>query len=249
MHTPSGWRAPARLRPPGGRRLRPTIGRPTPDRPFAGRPSGARRRGQALVELALILPVMLFLIVGALDLGRVFYSKIAVTDAAKEGALVASQGGTGSEITTAVLTEAKGGLVEIQAANVSAGTCPVNPNGATPPVAVTVETPFHAVTPIVSSILGGGDVMIGATAAARCRYTPPFPGTPAPTPTPPPCVVVPDLKNPAPETVGQARAEWTSAGFTGSFSPSGQNSKVVIGQSQTPGACLPASTSVTVTHS
>ena len=196
---------------------------------------------------------MLFLILGALDLGRVFYSKIAVTDAAKEGALVASQGKTGSEITTAVVTEAKGGLVEIQAANVSYVTCPAHPDGTTPPVAVTVEAPFHAITPFISSILGGSNVMIGATATARCRYTPPFPGTPAPTPTAtptaPPCIVVPDLKNPAPETVGQARTEWAAAGFTGSFSPSGQNSKTVTGQNQTPGACLPATTSVTVTHS
>lgn len=48
--------------------------------------------GSGLVELALVVPVLLFLLVGALDLGRVFYSQIAVTDAAKEGALVASQG-------------------------------------------------------------------------------------------------------------------------------------------------------------
>lgn len=205
------------------------------------------------MELALILPVMLFLIVGALDLGRVFYSKIAVTDAAKEGALVASQGGSSSDITTAVVSEAKGGLVEIKAADVTSVQCPDSPNGATPLIAVTVQAPFHVITPIIAGILGGSDVMIGATATARCRYTPPFPGTPAPTPTPTPtpspCIVVPDLKNPAPETVGQARTEWSAAGFTGAFSPSGQNTKTVTGQSQTPGVCLPATTSVTVTHS
>ena len=50
--------------------------------------------GQALVELALVTTVMFLLLVGALDLGRVFYGQIVVTDAAKEGALVASQGGT-----------------------------------------------------------------------------------------------------------------------------------------------------------
>ena len=48
------------------------------------------RRGQALVELAIILPVMLFLLLGALDLGRLFYSNITVASAAKEAALVAA---------------------------------------------------------------------------------------------------------------------------------------------------------------
>jgi Flp pilus assembly protein TadG len=129
---------------------------------------------------------MLFLLLGALDLGRVFYTKIAVTDAAKEGALVASQKKTTSEIVAAVVSEAKGGFVEIDAANVTAAECPSNPDGTTPPIPVTVEAPFHALTPFVAGVLGGDDVMIGATATARCRYTPPFPGTPAPTPSPTP---------------------------------------------------------------
>ena len=49
-------------------------------RPLLGRTRRARR-GQALVELAIILPVMLFLLLGALDLGRVFYANITVASA------------------------------------------------------------------------------------------------------------------------------------------------------------------------
>ena len=198
------------------------------------------------MELALIVPVLLLLLVGALDLGRVFYSKIAVTNAAKEGAMVASQGASTSEITTAVMTEAKGGFVEIAAGDVTATPCPENPNGATPPVAVTAETPFHALTPFVSGVLGSDDVTIGATATARCRYTPPFAGTPLPTPA---CLVVPDLMSPVGETVGQARSEWAAAGFTGAFNPNGHANDIVTSQNQTPGSCMPASTIVTVTYS
>jgi Flp pilus assembly protein TadG len=207
------------------------------------------------VELAIIVPVLLLLLVGAIDLGRVFYSKITVVNASKEGALVASQGGSSSEIAAAVMTEAKGGFVEIASGDITANPCPANPDGATPPVTVTAETPFHALTPFVSSVLGGDNIMIGGTATARCRYTPPFSGTPMPTPTvtvtptAPPCIVVPDLSSPAGETVGQARAEWAAAGFTGGFSPNGHTNDVVTSQSQTPGACLPASTSITVTYS
>lgn len=43
------------------------------------------KTGQALVEMALILPLLLVLIVGALELGRVYFSKIAITNAAREG--------------------------------------------------------------------------------------------------------------------------------------------------------------------
>src|SRR5688572_15553460 len=48
-----------------------------------------RTRGQALVELALILPLMVLLLAAALDLGRLFYSGITVTNSAREGAIEA----------------------------------------------------------------------------------------------------------------------------------------------------------------
>ena len=43
-------------------------------------------RAQALVEFALLLPILLVLILGAMDLGRVFYVKTVLTNAAREGA-------------------------------------------------------------------------------------------------------------------------------------------------------------------
>jgi len=42
-------------------------------------------RGQSLVELALVIPVLIIIVVGALDLGRVFFSVITVTNVAREG--------------------------------------------------------------------------------------------------------------------------------------------------------------------
>ncbi len=42
--------------------------------------------GQGLVEFAIILPVLVLLIMGALDLGRLFQMYIVVTNAAREGA-------------------------------------------------------------------------------------------------------------------------------------------------------------------
>ncbi len=44
------------------------------------------KNGQSIVEFALILPIILLLIMGALDLGRAFFMKIALINAAREGA-------------------------------------------------------------------------------------------------------------------------------------------------------------------
>ena len=53
---------------------------------FKSRYTIDRRSGQSAIEFALILPVLLLLILGAIDLGRMFYTKIVLTNAAREGA-------------------------------------------------------------------------------------------------------------------------------------------------------------------
>ena len=45
-------------------------------------------RGQGLVEFALVLPVLILVIFGVLELGRAFFAYIAITNAAREGARV-----------------------------------------------------------------------------------------------------------------------------------------------------------------
>ncbi len=42
--------------------------------------------GQGMVEFALVLPILLLLVVGALDFGRAFYIKVGLENAAREGA-------------------------------------------------------------------------------------------------------------------------------------------------------------------
>src|SRR3989449_5175395 len=46
----------------------------------------SRSRGQAVVETALLVPILMLLVMGSADLGRVFYYSIAVTNAAREAA-------------------------------------------------------------------------------------------------------------------------------------------------------------------
>lgn len=44
------------------------------------------RRGQGLVEMAIMAPVLFFIVLGASDLARIFYYTTAITNAAREGA-------------------------------------------------------------------------------------------------------------------------------------------------------------------
>jgi len=44
------------------------------------------RRGQSLVEMAMVLPLLTFLTFGLLDFGRAYFFQVSVTNAAREGA-------------------------------------------------------------------------------------------------------------------------------------------------------------------
>jgi Flp pilus assembly protein TadG len=52
---------------------------------------GGNASGQSLVELALALPVLILLLLAAADFGRLFYTWIAVSNAARAGAQYGSQ--------------------------------------------------------------------------------------------------------------------------------------------------------------
>lgn len=57
----------------------------------------AARRGQATVELALLLPVVLALVLGVLQVGLVVRSQVQVTHAAREAARVVAVTGDASQ--------------------------------------------------------------------------------------------------------------------------------------------------------
>jgi Flp pilus assembly protein TadG len=74
--------------------------------------------GQSLVEIALSLPILLLIVIGLVDIGRVYYHAAAVTNAAREAAALAARDGTAS--TAAVARRA---CVELGADPI-AGSCP-----------------------------------------------------------------------------------------------------------------------------
>lgn len=56
------------------------------------------QKGQAMVELALTLPVIVLLLFGILEFGRISYSYIVITHAAREGARAGAVGKSDAEI-------------------------------------------------------------------------------------------------------------------------------------------------------
>ncbi len=56
------------------------------------------QRGQSIVELALILPVLLILFMGVIEFGRIFHNYLIITNASREGARIAILGKSDQEI-------------------------------------------------------------------------------------------------------------------------------------------------------
>jgi Flp pilus assembly protein TadG len=61
------------------------------------RPVARRRSGTAVVELALLLPLLVFLFLVAADFARIFYFSLTLTNCARAGALYASDPATMGE--------------------------------------------------------------------------------------------------------------------------------------------------------
>jgi Flp pilus assembly protein TadG len=115
--------------------------------------SKRRERGQSLTELVLILPVLLILLAGVLDVGRLYYVYVAVTDAAAEGATYAAIHPNGADQIISRAQAASGTMVQIDPDLVEID-CPAAAAGV--PITVTVEYTFTLVTPFVESMVPDG---------------------------------------------------------------------------------------------
>jgi hypothetical protein len=58
------------------------------------------RRGAALVELAIAMPVLLLILMGIIEFGMIMHAQVMLDQGAREGARTAAIGGRTAEITT-----------------------------------------------------------------------------------------------------------------------------------------------------
>jgi len=185
--------------------------------PDAGLPAGTRprkppkQRGQALVELAVILPLFLVLLAAGADLARIFHSQVAIESAARAGALEASahptsfvSGGACNTATNrvmcAVITESTGSFFSISPSDVSLSCTPspcAEALGNT--VTVQVNGHFSLLTPLLSAFFGGSSILLSQSASAQIDVRPNISGaTPTPTPTPTPIPTATPTPTPTP---------------------------------------------------
>jgi Flp pilus assembly protein TadG len=170
-----------------------------------------RTRGQAVVELALILPFLLLVLLAAADLARMFNARVTISSAARAGALeaatnpdsyLASQpcNATTNRVICAVLTESSGSSVNIAPADVTLS-CVPTPCAAVlgNEVRVQVIGHFQLITPALAMFTGGQAFDLTAVAAAQINVRPAIAaGSPLPMPTPTPVPTPEPIPTPIP---------------------------------------------------
>ena len=216
---------------------------PTTDRPARGPRSTRSRfvrtrgrlpdkRGQAIVELAVILPVMLLLLLAAADLARLFQSRVVVAGAARAGALEAATHPTSwqdglpchaltNRVTCAVLTEADGSALTVAPADVDL-VCDPSPcsEDLGNVVEVSVVGHFRLINPALAMFTGGQDILLTSTASAQIAVRPNItPSSPTPTPTPSPTPTPTPTPSPTP-TPNPSASPTATASATPTPSPS-----------------------------
>lgn len=122
------------------------------------------RRGQALVEFALVLPVLVLLLFASVDFSRAFFTLQAVTHASREGARSGIvSGATAADVNGAVNTRlVSAGLTQTASVTVTG----VDGAASGDPTTVTVSYPFQT---LGGSLIPGwsGTVTLSQTTVMR----------------------------------------------------------------------------------
>lgn len=121
--------------------------------------------GQALVEFALVFPIVILLLVGMLEFGLVFNAYLSINNASREGAREASLGGSDSEIVSSVADASP--TLSLTAANVS-----ISPSGTRvkgDSVTVTVTHEHQVIIPLIGTLVGNADGNIPLEAQTTMR--------------------------------------------------------------------------------
>lgn len=118
-------------------------------------------RGQATVELALVVPILAMLAFGALDLGRIFSTQIALTNAAREGARFCARFPAPPNDPLPRITEE---MIPWQSALTTSPAPVCVLDSSTDVATVSVQATFSPITPLIGS-LAGSQITLSATAS------------------------------------------------------------------------------------
>lgn len=107
-------------------------------------------RGQTLVEIALVLPILLLIISGIIEFGRVFNAYLTLTHSSREGARAGAVGKPDTEITEIVKTAS----YPLDSDNLTIQINPVESSrtrGST--ITVEINSSVSIYTPFISSLI------------------------------------------------------------------------------------------------
>ena len=127
-----------------------------------------KRKGQSIVELTLILPILCFLLLGTIDLGRLYFDYTDLKSAARNGAGYGTLKPTDTAGMIAKATSSFNGSVPTGFAATATCTGSCSTVDATGTVIVTASSKFSPITLSFFSFLGtGGVISLSATAQMR----------------------------------------------------------------------------------
>jgi Flp pilus assembly protein TadG len=104
------------------------------------------RRGAAVVEFAILAPVLILLIFGMVEYGRMVMVQQLLTNASREGARVGILDGSSDDDVKNAVIDKVGGAVPLDANDIVCNPSPVSSAGAGETVTVTVSIPFAEVS-------------------------------------------------------------------------------------------------------
>lgn len=120
------------------------------------------RRGQAIVEMALALPVLILLLLATMEFGRVLHDLLVVTEAAREGARSMAV----NEGSTAAVSRIQAAAPSIDPSQMTITINPLTPTRGQP-VTVTVVHPVQIMTPLISEFFPENPFPVTGTAVMR----------------------------------------------------------------------------------
>jgi Flp pilus assembly protein TadG len=119
-------------------------------------------RGAAIVEFAIVLPLLLLLVFGIIEFGRGYNVKVQLTGAVREGAREVALGGSRAEARQAVRDAAPGLNPALDDGDINITLCP--PNGADGNATVRISYDLQSLTPLVPA----GEIQINVQGVMRC---------------------------------------------------------------------------------
>lgn len=108
-------------------------------------------KGQAMVETVLVLPVLLLILIGILDFGRIFYTRVALENSARNAARIGIITNSDAEINQTVLETTS----DLDSSSLVISILPIESvrhSGEALTVSISYDVPIY--TPLMSNVIG-----------------------------------------------------------------------------------------------